>query len=76
MGSDRVRADERPRSYTVERGDCLWRIARASLVEMGRTATGTAVADYWRQIYRANRDVVGPDPNLIHPGQILILPEV
>jgi nucleoid-associated protein YgaU len=28
----------------------------------------------WRAIWTANRDVVGLDPDLIHPGQALRLP--
>lgn len=64
------------RSYTVESGDCLWRIARKALAEGGRTPEGASISDYWREIYRANRALIGPNPNLIHPGQILILPEV
>jgi hypothetical protein len=30
--------------------------------------TGPNVDRYWRQLYRANRPVVGADPDLIHPG--------
>jgi hypothetical protein len=28
----------------------------------------------WREIYDLNRNVIGPNPNLIHPGQVLKLP--
>lgn len=28
----------------------------------------------WHVIWQANRDVVGDDPDLIHPGQALRLP--
>lgn len=45
----------------VRRGDCLWSIARAH---------GTT----WQQVYAANRATVGDDPDLIHPGQELVLP--
>ncbi|MFF7200266.1 transglycosylase family protein [Streptomyces sp. NPDC008141] len=48
--------------YTVARGDSLSRIADAEDVRGG-----------WQGLYAQNRTVVGPDPDLIHPGQKLIL---
>jgi nucleoid-associated protein YgaU len=50
--------------YVVERGESLSRIA---LQELGD-------ANRWPELYEANRDVVGSDPNLIYPGQRLDLP--
>ena len=52
------------RSYVVFRGDSLWRIARTHL-GAGRR---------WPEIYDRNRDVIGGNPNLIRPGQRLVLP--
>jgi hypothetical protein len=57
-------------SYTVRHGDTLWSIAEQSL----RTDDPRSVARYWPKIHRANRDVIGPDPSLIYPGQVLHLP--
>jgi hypothetical protein len=52
--------------HTVQAGDTLWDIAAAHLVPAERsTAT---IHRYWQQVYRANRPVVGADPDLIHPG--------
>lgn len=62
-------------TYRVERGDCLWRIARDLLIERGEQATGSDIARAWRAIYDANRPVIGVDPNLIHPGQVFEIPE-
>ncbi|NLG61099.1 MAG: LysM peptidoglycan-binding domain-containing protein, partial [Candidatus Cloacimonetes bacterium] len=28
----------------------------------------------WRELYQLNKDVIGGDPNLIKPGQVLKLP--
>jgi nucleoid-associated protein YgaU len=28
----------------------------------------------WRIIYEANVDVIGPDPDLIYPGQVMTIP--
>ena len=52
--------------YTVESGDTLWDIAAAHLVPAERSAA--AIHRYWQQVYRANRSVVGADPDVIHPG--------
>ncbi|HYD08660.1 MAG TPA: LysM domain-containing protein [Acidimicrobiales bacterium] len=59
----------------VEPGDHLWGIAEAELSSrLGRSPTDAEVVPYWRQLIDANRVVVGPDPNLIHPGQKIDLP--
>jgi LysM domain len=52
--------------YTVESGDTLWDIAAAHLVPAERSAA--AIHRYWQQVYRANRSVVGDDPDVLHPG--------
>jgi nucleoid-associated protein YgaU len=48
----------------VSRGDSLWRISRVSYGAGMRYAV----------VYKANRDQIR-NPNLIYPGQILVLPE-
>ena len=53
-----------PQTYTVVRGDCLWNIAKRFY---GNGARYTV-------IYDANRGVIGGNPNLIHPGQVLTIP--
>ena len=55
----------------VQRGDSLWTIARRHL---GPGATDTEVAAAWPHWYAANRDVIGPDPDLLRPGQRLRAP--
>ena len=57
--------------YTVVRGDSLWAIARSHLAAGGGAQSGSAVSTLWREIYKANRSVIGDDPNLILPGQVL-----
>jgi hypothetical protein len=54
--------------YVVRPGDSLWSIAQAHPTD------GDDVELRWRAIWAANRDVVGADPDLIHPGQALRLP--
>ena len=62
-------------TYTVVEGDCLWRIAKRFLVAAGRAADGSAIGTAWRAIYDANRSLIGDDPDLILPGQVLTIPE-
>lgn len=56
---------------TVRQGDTLWDIAARHL---GHQATDTDVAEEWPRWYAANRDLIGPDPDLIQPGQLLLAP--
>jgi LysM repeat protein len=49
--------------YAVQPGDTLSGIAARFAVRGG-----------WPALYAANRPVIGPDPNVIHPGIVLVLP--
>lgn len=51
-----------PPGYRVEKGDTLYSIARRMGVPLQR-------------LYEANRSVIGADPNLLRPGQVLVVPE-
>jgi LysM domain-containing protein len=55
----------------VRPGDSLWSITERRL---GPGATADEVARAWPVLYAANRDVVGPDPGLLEPGQRLVVP--
>lgn len=68
--SSRV-SDSPPDHVVVHRGDTLWDIAAAHL---GQDATLADVAQEWPRWYAANRDLIGPDPDLILPGQELRIP--
>ena len=59
-----------PGVYVVRQGDCLWRIAARHL---GAGATPAEIDLAWRHIYDANRAVIGPDPDLLLPGQQLLV---
>lgn len=63
-------ADRAPTTYLVHPGDSLWSVAAARLP----AATATEVDAAWRQIYRANRNAVGDDPDLLLPGTTLRIP--
>jgi LysM repeat protein len=53
-------------------------LATRYVVQPGDTLSGIAVAlavrGGWPAIYAANRQVIGPDPDVIHPGTVLMLP--
>jgi len=59
------------RTVTVHPGDTLWSIAARDLPS---GAPDQAIASRWHAIYDANRRLLGPDPDLIEPGQHLHLP--
>jgi hypothetical protein len=61
--------------HLVRSGDSLWSIAEGQLLESGAPATAAEVAAYWPRIYTLNRDLVGSDPVLLRPGQLLRLAE-
>ena len=55
-----------PKQYTVISGDSLWKIAQKFLGSGSR----------WREIYtyNNNKSIIGGNPNLIYPGQVLSIP--
>jgi nucleoid-associated protein YgaU len=63
-------------TYEVVGGDSLWCIAAETIrARSGERATSAAVAGFWPRVYAANRRIIGEDPNLIFPGQQLIIPD-
>lgn len=50
--------------YIVQKGDCLWHIAASKLGDGTR----------WVELYDANKDVIGDDPNIILIGMELHIP--
>lgn len=53
-----------PTPYTIRAGDNLWSIAKNQL--------GDGVK--WQDIFNANKDILGSNPDLIHPGTQINLP--
>jgi nucleoid-associated protein YgaU len=60
--------------YVVAPGDSLWAIACRHLSSGRSRPTDAEVDRFWRQIYSDNAAIVGDDPDLIFPGQRLVLP--
>jgi nucleoid-associated protein YgaU len=53
------------RTYTVVSGDTLWKISKKYLGN----------GNNWKVLYEANKGVIGANPDLIKPGQVLTIPE-
>src|SRR5262249_40070048 len=51
-------------SFRVRDGESLWRIARRKL----------GSGDKWRELYEANKDAIGGDPDFVRAGTRLVLP--
>lgn len=65
------------RTWTVRRGDHLWRIAHDTLAaRLGHQPVDAEVVPYWEQLIETNRPrLVDPNnPDLIFPGQVFTLP--
>lgn len=60
----RVDNTVKPQTYTVKSGDCLWNIAKKYY--------GSGAQ--YKKIYEANKKIIGSNPNLIYPGQVLTIP--
>lgn len=60
----RVDNTVQPKTYTVKSGDCLWNIAKKYYGN----------GSQYTKIYNANKGVIGGNPILIYPGQVLTIP--
>ena len=56
--------EEQAQTYTVEKGDTLWKIAKQFYGDGSR----------YPEIFKANTDQL-KNPDLIHPGQVLKIPK-
>ncbi len=69
------------RTYRVRPGDNLWTVAEGHLADRTGRADGEVGLDevraYWLRLVEANRPrLASGDPDLIYPGEILVLPDV
>lgn len=70
---------DQPSTWRVKPGDHLWSVAERTLARARATRPDDAdVAAYWRTVIERNRDrLVDPgNPDLLFPGQLLVLPAV
>lgn len=61
----RRQAELYPANYTVQKGDCLWKIAGKNNIFSNPYQ--------WTKIYQANKDKIN-NANLIFPGQVFVIP--
>ena len=61
-----AKATTATKTHTVEKGENLSVIAEQELGSQSR----------WKEIYELNKELIGKDPDLIHPGQVLKVPEL
>ena len=61
----RAASGDRPRTYTVQAGDSLSRIASKTMDD------GNA----WLRLYEFNRSVIGPNPDGLREGMVLRVPQ-
>lgn len=66
-----VRSAASTRTVVVRPGDSLWAISARTL---GPGAQASEVASYARRVHARNARAIGPDPDLVQPGQRLRLP--
>lgn len=60
----RVSIVQKPKTYKVKKGDCLWNIAKKYYGDGSK----------YTKIYEANKKLIGSNPNLIKVGMLLTLP--
>ncbi len=63
----KIQREVGPNEYLVGRGDNLAKIA-GSMDVLGDPTK-------WRDLYEANKNVIGDDPGLIYPYQVLVIPK-
>lgn len=61
VSPERPNTKPAPKSYTVKSGDNLFMIAKRQYGDGNK----------WRDLYAKNKAVIGANPNLIRPGQVL-----
>jgi hypothetical protein len=81
QGNDQGTGEQKEQAHRVVGGDNLWTIARDYLSSQRSGGSGRPtnheVAAYWVKVVEANRDRLrSGDPDLIYPGERVVLPPV
>lgn len=61
-------------TFKVARGETLWKLTKEVLRATGRSTSNANVAAHVYKLYAHNSGVVGSDPNLVLPGQMIVWP--
>lgn len=60
---------------TVTDGDHLWGLAENRITDiLGRQAQDHEIAPYWRDVIAANSHLRSGNPDVIYPGEVVVLP--
>jgi nucleoid-associated protein YgaU len=69
-----IRADAHLEVIVTE-GDHLWALAERRVSEMlGRPAADHEIAPYWRNVIISNPELRSGNPDVIYPGEVIVLP--
>lgn len=68
------RAGRRARSRSVVEKHTV--VAGDSLSKIAQKYYGSAEREKWMAIYEANKELIGDNPSLIQPGQVLEIPKL
>lgn len=63
LNNNRATTKSNSRIYVVKSGDSLWKIAKWWYGNSSK----------WQEIYNKNKSTIGPNPNIIKPGQKLVM---
>ncbi|ENK0557998.1 LysM peptidoglycan-binding domain-containing protein [Clostridium botulinum] len=63
LNNNRATTKSNSKIYVVKQGDSLWKIAKWWYGDGSK----------WNVIYQKNRNIIGPNPNVIRPGQKLVM---
>lgn len=61
-------------TFKVARGDTLWDLTKQALASSGRSTSNADVVAAVHTLFQHNQAIIGSDPNLILPGQVLTWP--
>lgn len=74
-GSSDAQSDAgQARTHRVQAGEHLWGLARTRLAAAGRPVDDRSVHAYWVRVVDANDTLASGDPDVIHPGEVVVLP--
>ena len=69
-----IRADAHLEVIVTE-GDHLWALAERRVSEMlGRPAADHEIAPYWGEVISSNPELRSGNPDIIYPGEVIVLP--